>query len=621
MSAREDNVLRPLDPSITDENDWPELDLVDVKVLRPGKMLYANLLEAAEQNPVQVIGCLELKEDQEHLLLTPDSPSKRVIIDDVTHYAYGQTEDRSVELWVAGKAGWYNISPAKGYLPTFSRMVQAVDMLYFLMDRHQHGNKQLNPSFKNLCEQVGSHIISLAGIVPTNVGQYVFHTHGDCETREQSAEVFAEHAPFLLRCMIEGDADGVDWKKTNVFVHLRRHFSDVYNKLIEERSPKSDDEEAHDEPEVSTPRDDPAAIAKSQIDAVYQMITELREEGHLAKRRLHLDLLTERLSERYSLSRENATKIVAARASAVIELLDEEDTPGFRWSRYVIHRELTHAASQNSTLSPALLTPLQPIEDSSDDEHLGHTQKSVLRPKMNSVVSGKVMGKRHRNPVFNQEIVRSDDSDDEDEDEDETMEDVDTPSKTRGHELIRTPLATAKSRGRSLLPNSGSAAASLLQSVLLSEPPQTTSAITNVNGDVLASDPLAELNKISDIWSCRMPGCPKTITSKCNQRKKDIEAHALEHDWETQMRVELVESERRMHTTMPVSNLMQYLINQHYGQMRAAFPEVYPEKKENVEGNGTAEHPEHPQDEDSVPMHQNQRSAEKQDHGVNGHTT
>lgn len=77
-----------------------------------------------------------------------------MIIDDVTHYAYGQTEDSSVEIWVAGKAGWYRIAPAKGYLPTFTRMVQAIDMLYFLVDRHQQGRKQLNPSFRNLCEQV-----------------------------------------------------------------------------------------------------------------------------------------------------------------------------------------------------------------------------------------------------------------------------------------------------------------------------------------------------------------------------------------------------------------------------------------------------------------------------------
>lgn len=54
--------------------------------------------------------------------------------------------------------------------------------------------------------------------------QYTYHTYGSCETREQSAEVFTTHATFLLRCMIQGDA-GVEWKKTNVFVHLRRQFN------------------------------------------------------------------------------------------------------------------------------------------------------------------------------------------------------------------------------------------------------------------------------------------------------------------------------------------------------------------------------------------------------------
>lgn len=390
---------------------------------------------------------------------------------------------------------------------------------------------------------------------------------------------------------------------------------------MEERSNKSEDEEAQNETEVSTPRHDPAAIAKSQIDAIYQMITDLREEGHLAKRRLHLDLLTERLADRYSFSRENAGKIITARAGAVVERLDEEDTPGFRWSRYVIHRELAHAATQESTLSPGLLTPLQPIEDSSDDEHLGHTQKSVLRPKMNSVVSGKVMGKRHRNAVVNKDVDQADASESEEEDEAmEDMEDIDTPSKSRGHELIRTPLATAKSRDRSLLPSSGSAASSLLKSVLSSEPPQTPSLITSVHGDTLTSHPLAELNKISDIWSCRMPGCSKTISTKGNQRQDEIEAHATEHDWEAQMRIEIVEAERRMHTTMPVSNLMQYLLNQHVAQMRSAFPEKYPAIPENEESNGATEHPETTQNGDPETL-PNVQDSENQDYGVNGHTT
>ncbi|KAJ5152318.1 hypothetical protein N7492_010613 [Penicillium capsulatum] len=593
MTAREETVLRPTDPAIADENDWPEFSLTDVKVLRPGKKLYANLLEAHDQNPVQVIGCLELKKDQEHLALDPDSLSKRIVIDDVVHYAYGQTEDRSVELWVAGKAGWYQISPAKNYLPTFNRMVQAVDMYYFLMDKHQHGKKRLNPSFKSLCDQ------------------YTFHTHGDCETREQSAEEFAGQAPFLIRCMIE-DEDDLAWKKTHVFVHFRRHFNvsnrcraspqlvdtdcgsfqDVYTKTMELLHPNStDDEDASEETPVSTPRPDPAVIAKSQTQAIYQLIRDLREEGHLAKRRLHIDLLTERLSDRYSFSKENARKIIDARASAVVEKLDDEDTPGFRWSRYVIHRELTNAANHSNPLPPALLTPLQPLEDSSDEEDLARTQKSVLRPKTHSV-SNKLMGKRNRNGTVN---PQTDQADEHSEDgEDETMEDVDTPSKTRGHELIRTPLASAKPQSRSTLSEDGPAA-TLLKKMLREThqpPPNTTPNTSSTTLDLNATLPPIDLNGTteSETWTCRMAGCAKVLTSKGTERKKEIEKHASEHDWDTQMRVELVETERRMHTALPVSNLMQYLVNQHYQQMRAAFPEIYP--VENGVPNGTGVHPE-----------------------------
>lgn len=86
MSAREETVLAPIDPSLTDENDWWEFDLSEVKVLRPGKMLYANLLDASDQNPVQVIGCLEqLRKEQEHLgVYKKNAPPK-------DHYSFAYT--------------------------------------------------------------------------------------------------------------------------------------------------------------------------------------------------------------------------------------------------------------------------------------------------------------------------------------------------------------------------------------------------------------------------------------------------------------------------------------------------------------------------------------------------
>lgn len=67
MTARIENVLAPRDPSLTDENDWEEFSLKDVKVQLPGKSRYANLLSASDEFPVTVTGRLDIvEEEQEH---------------------------------------------------------------------------------------------------------------------------------------------------------------------------------------------------------------------------------------------------------------------------------------------------------------------------------------------------------------------------------------------------------------------------------------------------------------------------------------------------------------------------------------------------------------------------
>ena len=153
--------------------------MYDAKVFFPGKARYANLLAASDGNPVQVVGCLEeVEEDQESLgellfryavdeymltepVLDPNYTSKRIVIDNVTHFSYGQHEDGEMGIWVAGRAGWFSISPARGYKPVFNDIVGAVDLLYFLIDKHQTAQrrrgrrKRWGPSVEYLCEEVG----------------------------------------------------------------------------------------------------------------------------------------------------------------------------------------------------------------------------------------------------------------------------------------------------------------------------------------------------------------------------------------------------------------------------------------------------------------------------------
>lgn len=90
-------------------------------------------------------------------MLDEDYQNKRIVIDNVTHYAYGQHDDGEIGVWVAGRAGWFAISPAKGYRPMFNDTVEAIDLLYFLADRHQRRRKRRkmwNPSVDYLLEEV-----------------------------------------------------------------------------------------------------------------------------------------------------------------------------------------------------------------------------------------------------------------------------------------------------------------------------------------------------------------------------------------------------------------------------------------------------------------------------------
>lgn len=94
------------------------------------------------------------------LVLDPDYRSKRIVLNNVTHYAYGQHKDGEVGFWVAGQAGWFSIDPAKGYNKVFLEVTEAIDLLYFLADRHQSRRRKRrnwNPSVEYLCEEVRNH--------------------------------------------------------------------------------------------------------------------------------------------------------------------------------------------------------------------------------------------------------------------------------------------------------------------------------------------------------------------------------------------------------------------------------------------------------------------------------
>ncbi|KAJ9205994.1 hypothetical protein DTO164E3_1247 [Paecilomyces variotii] len=543
MTSREENVLAARDPSIDDENDWQEFSLTDVKVLIPGKSRYANLLTASADNPVRVTGSLdEVEEEQESLVLDEDYLSKRIVIDNVTHYAYGQHDDGEVGIWVAGQAGWYSITPARGYRPVFNEMVEAIDLLYFLADRHQRRRgkrKNWNPTVEYLCDE------------------YVNHTHGICEDGDDSAEVFYKHHSFLISQMLN-PKEGVNWAETNIFEHLCEKFPEEYERIKSKSETKTNNEEEEQDGQVETAPHvhDAETLARNQAEAIFKIILDLKEAGALAKRQLNLDLVASTLKDRFEIDTvEYAHDLITARATALIEMMDEAKTTSFDWSRKAIYRELKSAV-ENSDAQHVAITPLRPrapIEDESSDSESEpednargrrrRVRKSVLRPKIASV-SSKQVGKRTRAAAA-QELEMSDDSDN-------PADDVQTPSKVRGHELVRDPLSTrAKRRTRSILSDTDSPSVDRTVKQESNHPDALSHA---ADESQISADPD---NPEPETWVCPVQGCDKVIHKAGTKRSKEmIQDHSLGHAEDTQSKLELVLAEQRLNINLSVDNLI-----------------------------------------------------------------
>ncbi|KAL1966793.1 hypothetical protein VTN77DRAFT_3758 [Rasamsonia byssochlamydoides] len=555
MTSREEQVLAARDPSVEDENEWEEFSLTDVKVLIPGKSRYANLLTASPENPVRVIGCLdEVEEEQAHLVLDEDYLSKRIVIENVTHYAYGQHADGEIGIWVAGQAGWYSIVPAKGYRPMYNDMVEAIDLLYFLVDRHQRRRRKRrnwDPSFEYLCDE------------------YVTHTHGICEDGDDSAEVFYKHHSFLLSQMIQGKED-VQWTETSIFKHLSEKFPEEYERLKALHDPPTEEtangdvngdaKDANGNAPTQPESVDTDAVANAQATTIFNIITDLKEAGALAKRQLNVDLVASTLHGRYEVdSEDSARALITARAEMLLEMMDKQKTSSFDWSRKAIYRELKSAVENNEKQHVAItpLRPRAPVEDDDssehDSDHEDHprvlrrrVRKSVLRPKLSSV-SAKQAGKQTRS-MRTQEVEMSEDS--------EADEDLNTPSKSRGHELIREPppSASINGRARSILSDSDSTA---IRKTPLQETLQSGNISNPVGNSQSALSRTNTENLPGDTWVCSVQGCGKVVHKASSKRSKElIYDHTLMHADDTQSKLDLVFAEQRLSFNIGVDHLV-----------------------------------------------------------------
>lgn len=328
---------------------------------------------------------------------------------------------------------------------------------------------------------------------------------------------------------------------------------------------------------------DEAALSKGQAEIIYQVIQDLREAGHLAKRQLNLDLVASTLVERFDIDTvDDAHEVIAARAQSLLGLMDEARTPTFDWSRKAIYRELKILSTQRDK-QHAALTPLRPrlaeegADESSsgdDEDESGHdadhpkmrrrrVRKSVLRPMIGSK-SAKLIGKRTRaGPA-------ADDQDDASDHSEEAEDDLETPSKIRGHDLVRDPLSIrARRRTGSILLDPENV---LFETAPLQDSLHSANASVSV-ADVDGAD--AEQSLLDslppDTWVCQVQGCGKIVYKSSTKRGREmIQDHSLAHADDVQTKLDLVFAEQRLNVNVSVGNLISRIRD--FGTLESALP-------------------------------------------------
>lgn len=307
-------------------------------------------------------------------------------------------------------------------------------------------------------------------------------------------------------------------------------------------------------------------ISNSQADNIFGIITDLKAAGALAKRQLNLDLVVSTLQSRFDIASEDyARNLIAARSAQVIERMEQSD---FEWQKKAIYRELKQI-EEKADIRQVAITPLRPRmsfdESTSSSEHEDENEEdeddsprarrhrmrmSVLRPSTTKA------GKKTRGGKFPgaaRDVAQlSEDSD--------IAEDVETPSKSRGHNLVREPppsVTTLNSRARSILSDADSTSL-----VIRRTPLQETHQSANLSGPDTASiiheDSSIITNDLpEDTWACSVEGCGKVIYKASSKRSKElIGDHTLMHAEDTQTKLDLVFAEQRLNIGLGVDNLL-----------------------------------------------------------------
>ncbi|CAN9266371.1 unnamed protein product [Alternaria alternata] len=207
MPDPESEILRPLDVSNTNSDDWEIFILSDARIVFENNGKPASLLAAYADTPLRVEGRLESpgRSQLKYFLKKPYKPTD-IELRNVTRFSYGEMTDGAYVIWAQGNAGWFEIRPAAQYSQIYNEMVQAVELLYFVTDIYSESRKKSSGPSAELVFQ-----------------EYAEDERFPCSDVATAERIFDHHHLFLMMCFLN-KAQGLSWSNTPLYQRFRRRF-------------------------------------------------------------------------------------------------------------------------------------------------------------------------------------------------------------------------------------------------------------------------------------------------------------------------------------------------------------------------------------------------------------
>ncbi|KAK8154488.1 hypothetical protein IWX90DRAFT_391220 [Phyllosticta citrichinensis] len=600
MPVHESEVLRPRDPSITNENDWEEFILENAKVHDDETKSLTTLLHTDNLSPVTVVGRLKpVASEQAHLLRNSQPRDTVIEVRNVTRFAYGQYADGEVAIWAAGDAGWFKLHPSRSYKSIFKGMVAAINLLYHIGDLYQKGEQDGNA--KAIFQRVAKDMPKVY------------------QSAKEVQETIYEHRDFLLLSMLNAE-NGPPWMYTDIYLHLKAKFPDSHADMVRKKAGKKRIERKQKTQPASQPKVPEAAPDVEMTDAsiaqtssarptptnavpsnknngppkkdnnwwetkvLWEMVQKAHAQGILSQDGLTVENCAKIMTRRYEVDDESlAADYIQAHASNLVWMMAHKKRPTVPWTETTIYAELLTARLSAMALKRAselkvrrrreplpdpepVLPTSQGIESSSEEDiqevrrRARKGRSSILRPKNSANYSGKGAssgGKSHH---------RSSGEEDNEESEDQ---DPLSPHKRKPQahwEVSQRKRSTTRDRVQTTqgLSPPESDQEDRKESLPLRWKTPVTNGSSRANtplGSFLPSikseaPPSIEANSPGDIWRCTVDGCVHKVYGASTEPSQALIAeHLDQHDTRRKEAIELVKSEEsRSH--LPVTNLI-----------------------------------------------------------------